>query len=32
VLVSAEAVLRWRATKRTAAEAPPESLLIEPEI
>jgi EamA domain-containing membrane protein RarD len=32
VLVSAEAVLRWRATKRPAAEAPPESLLIEPEI
>src|SRR5207249_2407590 len=30
VLVSAEAVLRWRATKRMAAEAPVESPLIEP--
>ena len=29
VLVSAEAVLRWRATKRVAAEAPPDSPLIE---
>src|SRR5216110_2269602 len=29
VLVSAEAVLRWRATKRMAAEAPVESPLIE---
>jgi chloramphenicol-sensitive protein RarD len=32
VLVSAEAVLRWRATKRLAAEAPPDSPLIEPGI
>jgi len=32
VLVSAEAVLRWRATKRVAAEAPPDSPLIEPGI
>jgi chloramphenicol-sensitive protein RarD len=32
VLVSAEAVLRWRATKRMAAEAPPDSPLIEPGI
>src|SRR5438270_8817860 len=32
VLVSAEAVLRWRATKRMAAEAPAESPLIEPGI
>jgi len=31
-LVSAEAVLRWRATKRMAAEAPAESPLIEPGI
>ena len=32
VLVSAEAALRWRAIKRMAADEPPESLLIEPEI
>ncbi len=32
VLVSAEAVLRWRATKGVAAEAPPDSPLIEPGI
>ena len=32
VLVSAEAVLRWRGTKRMAAEAPAESPLIEPGI
>jgi len=32
VLVSAEAALRWRATKRLAAEAPPDSPLIEPGI
>jgi chloramphenicol-sensitive protein RarD len=32
VLVSAEAVLRWRATKRMAAEAPPDSPLMEPGI
>src|SRR6266436_8172456 len=32
VLVSAEAVLRWRATKSLAAEAPPDSPLIEPGI
>ncbi|PYM01066.1 MAG: EamA family transporter RarD [Verrucomicrobia bacterium] len=32
VLVSAEAVLRWRATKPLAAEAPPDSPLIEPGI
>src|SRR5205814_8571734 len=32
VLVSAEAVLRWRATKRIAAEAPAESPVIEPGI
>jgi len=32
VLVSAEAILRWRATKRVAAEAPPDSPLIEPGI
>src|SRR6266571_5361549 len=32
VLVSAEAVLRWRATKRMAAESPVESPLIEPGI
>ena len=32
VLVSAEAVLRWRATKRVAAEAPPDAPLIEPGI
>ena len=32
VLFSAEAVLRWRATKRVAAEAPPDSPLIEPGI
>lgn len=32
VLVSAEAVLRWHATKRVAAEAPPDSPLIEPGI
>src|SRR6266853_1141475 len=32
VLVSAEAVLRWRATKRVAVEAPPDSPLIEPGI
>ena len=32
VLVSAEAVLRWRATKRLAAEAPPDAPLIEPGI
>ncbi len=32
VLVSAEAVLRWRATKRVAAEAPPDSPLIKPGI
>jgi chloramphenicol-sensitive protein RarD len=31
-IVSAEAVFRWRATKRVAAEAPPESPLIEPGI
>jgi chloramphenicol-sensitive protein RarD len=31
-LVSAEAALRWRATKRLAAEAPPDSPLIEPGI
>ena len=31
-IVSAEAVLRWHATKRMAAEAPPESPLIEPGI
>jgi chloramphenicol-sensitive protein RarD len=31
-IVSAEAVLRWRATKRVAAKAPPESPLIEPGI
>jgi chloramphenicol-sensitive protein RarD len=31
-IVSAEAVLRWRATKRMAAEAPAESPLIEPGI
>jgi chloramphenicol-sensitive protein RarD len=30
VLVSAEAVLRWRTSKRVAAEAPPDSPLIEP--
>jgi chloramphenicol-sensitive protein RarD len=30
--VSIEAVWRWRATKRVAAEAPPESPLIEPGI
>jgi chloramphenicol-sensitive protein RarD len=32
VLVSAEAVLRWRTSKRVAAEAPPDSPLIEPGI
>ena len=32
VLVSAEAVLRWRTSKRAAAEAPPDSPLIEPGI
>ena len=32
VLVSAEAVLRWRTSKRVAAEAPPHSPLIEPGI
>jgi chloramphenicol-sensitive protein RarD len=32
VFVSAEAVLRWRATKRMAAEAPPDAPLIEPGI
>jgi len=32
VLVSAEAVLRWRTSKRMAAEAPPDSPLIEPGI
>jgi hypothetical protein len=32
VLVSAEAVLRWHATKRVAAEAPPDAPLIEPGI
>jgi chloramphenicol-sensitive protein RarD len=32
VLVSAEAVLRWRRSKRVAAEAPPDSPLIEPGI
>ena len=31
-LVSAEAVLRWRTSKRVAAEAPPDSPLIEPGI
>ena len=31
-LVSAEAAFRWRATKRLAAEAPPDSPLIEPGI
>ena len=32
VLVSAEAVLRWRTSQRVAAEAPPDSPLIEPGI
>ena len=32
VLVSTEAVLRWRTSKRVAAEAPPDSPLIEPGI
>src|SRR3989440_530498 len=32
VFVSTEAVLRWRTTKRLAAEAPPDSPLIEPGI
>jgi len=32
VIVSADAVVRWRATKRVAAEAPAESPLIEPGI
>jgi chloramphenicol-sensitive protein RarD len=32
ILVSAEAVLRWRTSKRVAAEAPPDSPLIEPGI